>query len=315
MAKKQPTVAHRATTSRTVDLNRVDAFVRVIEAGSFTAAARGSDLPKSSLSRAVKKLERELGVLLVLRTTRKLTLTEAGQLYFERAQGALSSLAEARDQLLEAGSEPRGRVRMTAPSGPTIDGLSRALAEFTRLYPHIEVDCTLTQRRLDLVAEGIDLALRAGVLDDSSLQGRKLGDSPLALYAAPAYLAQRGKPRRLAELARHDCVLFRGSSGTTRWTLDGARGRESVEVHGPLAVDEMAYALALAVCGAGIALLPTNLAKPSLERGELIRVLPKLQQKGGAIYLVHPATRHLPRRVALLRDHLYAALRPLFADG
>lgn len=312
MARRQRTVAASATAPQVVDLNRVDAFVRVMEAGGFSAAARELGVPKSSLSRAVSKLERELGVVLVQRTTRKLAITEAGQLYLDRARAALQLLGEARAQLVEADGEPRGIVRLTAMN----DGgelLADTLADFSRRYPHIQLDCVFTQRRLDLVAEGIDLALRAGVVDDASLQGKKLGDSPLALYAAPSYLAEHGKPRSLRDLAHHHCVLFRQANGTTRWALDGPRGRKSVEVHGAFVVDDLAYARALAERGMGIALVPVMLGEVGVARGLLVRVLPALQQRGGAVYLVHPATRRLPRRVALLRDHLYEALRPRFS--
>lgn len=313
MAKSKRTVAIRTTDAEATDLNCVAAFVRIMEAGGFTAAARIAGVPKSSLSRALSKLERELGVVLVQRTTRKLAITDAGQLYLERAQRALRLLAEARAQLVEADAEPRGLVRLTAPVDTSGSLLADPLADFAARYPRIQVECLFTQRRLDLVAEGIDLALRAGVVDDAELQGRKLGDSPLALYASPRYLAARGTPRRLADLAKHDCVLSRDARGTTRWTLDGPRGRASIEVHGPVIVDGMGYAAALARRGVGITLLPQGFAQPLVAEGELVRVLPSLQQKGAAIYLVHPAARHLPRRVALLRDHLYEALRPRFA--
>jgi DNA-binding transcriptional LysR family regulator len=309
MGRRQRTVAARATVPEVVDLNRVDAFVRVMEAGGFSAAARELGVPKSSLSRAVSKLERELGVVLVQRTTRRLAITEAGQLYLDRARSALQLLGEARAQLVEADGEPRGTVRLTAMN----DGgelLADALADFSRRYPYIQVDCVFTQRRVDLVAEGIDLALRAGVVDDAGLHGKKLGDSPLALYAAPAYVAARGKPRKLSDLTNHQCVLFRAASGIKRWALDGPRGRKSVDVHGQFVVDDMAYARALAERGLGIALIPMLLGDQGVARGQLVRILPALQQRGGAVYLVHPATRHLPRRVALLRDHLYDALRP-----
>ncbi|HEY6878328.1 MAG TPA: LysR family transcriptional regulator [Polyangiales bacterium] len=312
MGARQPTVAKSATVLQTIDLNRVDAFVRVMEAGSFSAAARALGQPKSTLSRAVSKLERELGVVLLQRTTRKLAITEAGQLYLERAQGALGMLAEARAQLVEADVLPRGVVRFTAPPSDLEGMLAAALADFVRLYPGIHVDCVFTPRRVDLLAEGVDLAMRAGTVDDASLAGKKLGDTPLALYAAPSYLAARGTPRRAAQLADHDCILFNGARGRARWRLVGKRGPESVEVRGPINVDDLAYACQLALRGVGIALIPMMVGAPAVMRGELARVLPSLQSPGTAAYLVHPASAHLPRRVALLRDHLYAALKPSF---
>jgi DNA-binding transcriptional LysR family regulator len=312
MARKQPTVARTATVPQVVDLNRVEAFVQVMDAGSFSAAARALGQPKSSLSRAVSNLERELGVVLLQRTTRKLAITEAGQLYLERARSALGMLHEARAQLIESDGEPRGVVRFTAPNDDSANMVIPPLAEFSRLYPGIHVECIFTQRRVDLVAEGVDLALRAGVFDDALLQGKKLGDTPMGLFASPRYLERRGTPRKLAQLAEHDCVLFRGARGRARWTLEGKRGKASVEVRGPINVDELGAAGALVTRGVGIGLLPVMFGHLGVLRDELVRVLPALQTSGAAVYLVHPASLHLPRRVALLRDHLYTAIKPTF---
>jgi DNA-binding transcriptional LysR family regulator len=312
MGARQPTVARTATVSQVVDLNRVDAFVQVMDAGSFSAAARLLGQPKSSLSRAVSKLEHELGVVLLQRTTRKLAITEAGQLYLERARNALSMLADARTQLLEADVEPRGVVRLTAPHDDGEAMMTNALADFVHLYPNIHLECTFTQRRVDLIAEGVDLALRAGRIDDGSLAGRKLGDSPLGLFASPGYLAAHGTPRKLAQLREHECVLFRGARGKARWTLEGKRGKESVEVQGRINVDELAAVCQLALRGVGIGLMPVMFGQRWVLKGELVRVLPSLQTLGEAVYLVHPASPHLPRRVALLRDHLYQSLKPMF---
>jgi DNA-binding transcriptional LysR family regulator len=312
MGSRQPTVARTATLPQVVDLNRVAAFVQVIDAGSFSAAARLLGQPKSSLSRAVSKLERELGVVLLQRTTRKLAITEAGQRYLERARSALGMLADARAQLIDSESEPRGVVRFTAPPDDSTHMMAAALASFTRAHPGIHVDCLFTQRRVDLVGEGVDLAMRAGVIDDASLAGKKLGDTPMALYASPEYVASRGKPRKLAELAEHDCLLFRGARGKSRWTLSGKRGKESVEVTGSIAADHLGAICQLVVHGVGVGFIPSMVGDRGVAEGKLVRLLPSLQAEGSAVFLVHPATPHLPRRVALLRDHLYTSLKPMF---
>lgn len=312
MAARQPTVARTATLPQVVDLNRVASFVQVAEAGSFSAAARLLGQPKSSLSRAVSKLERELGVVLLQRTTRKLAITEAGQRYLERARNALGMLADARAQLIDSESEPRGVVRFTAPPDDSANMLAGALASFTKAHPGIHIDCLFTQRRVDMVAEGVDLAMRAGVMDDASLAGKKLGDTPMALYASPDYVAARGTPRRLAQLVEHDCVLFRGARGKARWTLHGKRGRDTVEVTGPVASDHLGAICQLVSFGAGIGLIPRMVGDRGVAEGKLVRLLPALQAEGSAVFLVHALTPYLPRRVALLRDHLYASLRPMF---
>jgi DNA-binding transcriptional LysR family regulator len=312
MAAPKRTVARRTTISQVADLNQIAAFVRVMEVGSFTAAAEALSLPKSSVSRMVAKLEQSLGVTLMQRTTRKLLITDAGKLYLEQARHALSLLTEAQTRLREAEGEPRGLVRFTAPVDPSGSMLSALLSSFVRKYPCIQLDLLFTQRRLDLVAEGVDLALRAGRLDDSSLVGRRLGYTPLCLVAAPAYLNERGTPRRLAQLSEHECLLFRAQRNRQRWTLTGKRGVESVQVAGAINVDELTYLVHLAREGVGIAMLPELAAEEALREGKLVRVLPSYRQHGSAVYLVHPATPHLPRRVALLRDHLFEPLRTLF---
>ena len=297
-----------------MDLNRVHAFVQVVEKGSFTAAAQSLGLPKSSVSRSVSRLEQDLGVTLLRRTTRTSTLTDAGAAYYERARAAVQQLVEAADAASEAVDEPRGVVRLTAPVDVGGRMLTEPLVRFVRENPRIQLDLILTGRQVDLVAESVDLAVRAGRLADSSLIARRIGAVPLGLFASPDYLARAGKPKRLADLARHACVLFRASAMHTRWTLEGPRGEEAVEVAGPINCDEMSFAVHAAQLGVGVAILPIALAQPGVDEERLVRVLPELGVRGGAIYLVHPAMKHLPRRVQLLRDFLMTELKARY-DG
>lgn len=291
-----------------MDLNDVPLFVRVVESGSFTAAARGAQLPKSSVSRSVARLERELGVRLLQRTTRKLALTEAGQAFFERVRGAVLGFEAAESAVRELGGEPRGTVRLTAPPDIYAFGVPEAIAEFVRRHPAIQVELALTARRVDLVAEGFDLAIRAGRLEDSSLVVRRIGLAPLALFAAPSYLKRRGQPRSVAALAQHDCVLFRAQHGRASWRLSGPDGAHGVEVTGPVHVDEMSFALRACVAGAGIALVPLVLARAAVEGGELRHVLPAYSFEDSPLYIVLPSASFVPRRVALLRDALIKRL-------
>lgn len=310
MGKVERTVA----PIETIDLNRVAAFVRVVETQSFTAAAQLLGLPKSSVSRAVSKLEQDLGVTLLRRTTRRLSLTEAGMLYLGRAREALQLLSEARNAVVEADEEPRGSVRLTATADPSGRMLAAPIARFVRQYPRIHVELVITPRHVDLVEEGVDLALRAGKVDDVSLAGKRIDATPLKLYAAPSYLARRGAPRRLKDLARHDCVLFRGVRGAARWSLSSPGGSESVTVHGPVNADDFPLVARFACEGLGVALLPRVLAMPWLVSGELAPVLPSYQVNSGAFYLVYPASRQLPQRVRLLRDFLFQELRRELAE-
>jgi len=298
-----------------MDLNRVSAFARVVELGSFTAAAKQLGLPKSSVSRTVSRLEEELGVRLLQRTTRTLHLTEAGQAYYERARAALASLEEAASAATNLSAEPRGTVRVAAPADIGIMNLGEVVSRFVRKYPLVHVEVSLSSRFVDLVAEGFDLALRAGKMADSSLVARRIGNDSLGLFASPAYLRRRGRPKTLAELANHDCVLFRGMHGKSEWTLNGPRGEESVTVRGPLNADEMAFVMQSVSAGVGIGLLPIIAVRLAASRGKLpmpVRLMPEYSLAGGSFNIVSPSARFQSASVTALRDFLAAELTALW---
>src|SRR5258708_17286374 len=177
-----------------MDYNAIRLFVRVVESRSVTAAAEALGREKSSVSRAVARLESDLGVRLLQRTTRKLALTDAGQAFYERVRTSVAGVDEAANAVRELGSEPRGVVRMTAPPDVDVLGLGEVIAEFVERHPAIQVDVSMSSRQVDLVAEGFDLALRAGRLMDSSLVARRIGSADLAMFASPQYLKRRGRP-------------------------------------------------------------------------------------------------------------------------
>jgi DNA-binding transcriptional LysR family regulator len=295
---------------RTMDLNRALTFVRVVEDGGFTAAARALRVPKSSVSRSVALLEAELGVRLLQRSTRKVQLTDAGQIYYDQASRALAALVDAAAAVTDLQSSLRGTLRITAPADASAGLLAPIIARFVEQHPAVYVECVLTGRVVDLVAEGIDFAFRAAAITDSSLVARKLAPLDGSLYAAPSYLARHGAPTQVADLAGHECVLFRGDRGRTRWTLSSASGEENVQVHGAISADDFAFVHQACLEGAGIALLPQFLAKPSFARGELARVLPGHLGIRGDWHLVYPTGRYLPRRAAAFRDFMLAALGP-----
>jgi DNA-binding transcriptional LysR family regulator len=293
----------------TIDLNRIRLFVRVAEAGSFTGAARVAGLPKSSVSRAVAALERELAVRLIQRTTRRLQLTEAGRAYYESVSRALSGIDEAAAAVSALQDTPRGQLRITAPPDLGQWLLAPTIARFAMRYPDVQVDVSLTQRLVDLVHEGLDLALRVGKLGDSRLVARPLGHIRAGIFAAPRYLKRRGRPRSVVELAEHECVLFRGVSGRAVWELVGPAGRQRVEVRGAVAADDGQFVREAAVAGQGLTLLPI-FACSRPERPDLVRVLPQYATVGEPLQLVYPTARFLPKRVVLLRDQLLEELPP-----
>lgn len=296
-----------------MDLNRVAVFVSVVAAESFTAAAAKLGVPKSSVSRGVSQLEEELGVRLLERTTRKLSLTEAGQAFYRRAQSAVAGLEEASAEASSLRREPRGTVRMTAPLELGVALLPKLIVDFTRQYPKVQIALSLTSRAVDLVGEQFDLALRAGTLEDSSLVARKVASVDMALYASPEYLDLRGRPESVAELSQHDCILYRSRGGGDTWTLNGPGGDESVEVNGPIQADVMFFLMDAAISGGGIALLPQDVADGEFRAGRLERVLDQHALRGTAYYLLMPSSRLIPSHVILFRDYLLEHLTSFWA--
>jgi DNA-binding transcriptional LysR family regulator len=309
MGQRQPTVATTATITNVANLQQVEAFIRVAEVGSFTLASELLGLPKSSVSRAVSNLERSLGALLIRRTTRKLVVTPAGERYLQSARGALLMLEQAGTTLREDSSVPSGFVRLTTPQDPTGSVVADGLISFAARYPRIQVEVIFTAQRLDLVAEGIDLAVRAGKLDSSTLAGRRVGGAPIILVASPGYLSRRGAPASFSALAEHECVLYRGTKNRQTWAYQKGRRRESVKVSGQFNLNELSTVLYMVKQGVGIARMPLTAALDGLEDGTLVQVLRGAEWEGDSLYVVHPVQRHLPQRVSLLRDHLYEHLR------
>jgi len=291
-----------------MDLNRAATFVKVVEEGGFTAAARALELPKSSVSRSIALFEEELGVLLLRRSTRRVELTEAGRLFYDRAARALAGLEDAQAAVTDLQGSLGGTVRVTAPADAGVWILGPLVAKFVEAHAGVHVDVLLSSRVVDLVAEGVDFALRAAPIADTSLVARRLAPRDTGLFAAPRYVAKRGTPARPAELSAHDCVIFRADHGRAQWRLAGPRGDEVVEVRGRITADDFVFVHQATVCGLGIALMPKFLAAKSVERGELVPVLPAYQGFRGTWHLVYPSARYMPRRATAFRDLILAEL-------
>ncbi|MGE0868583.1 MAG: LysR family transcriptional regulator [Kofleriaceae bacterium] len=289
-----------------MDLNRAATFVRVVEAGNFTRAAEALRVPPSSVSRSVAKLETELGVVLLERTTRHVALTEAGRAYFERAREALAGLEEANSLALDAAREVHGVVRVAMP----VDigaGAGALFAPFLGSHPRIRLELTFTNRGAELVGDLVDIACAIGRLPDSSLVTRRLGNATNKLYAAPGYVKRAGQPRRIADLTRHDAIVTQAFGGGARWELMSAKGLEHVDVTARVVGEGMAFVTDAALTGLGIALLPTWLADRHVAEGKLVPILPKYSIEMPLHVLTH-GSRHLPRRVVLVRDFMIAAM-------
>ncbi len=281
-------------------------FSRVVEAGSFSAAGRQLGAAPSSVSRQINELENDLGARLFHRTTRKLSLTEAGQLYYERASRILIDVDEAKLALSEIGGAPSGILRVTVAASLARLHIMPALADFQSTFPAVKVAVSVTDRMVDLVQEGFDLAIRVGRPRDSSLVARKIGSGRRIVCASPAYLKKAGTPQVPADLANHNCLTFRTHPGSNVWSFRLGRGTLNVRVSGSLFADDGESLVAAAMAGLGLILLPAWLVGVELGEGRLLEVLPEFQiiPKDTPLYALYPHQRHLPPKVRVFIDFL-----------
>lgn len=284
-----------------VDLNDVVLFVDVVQRGSFSAAASGRGVPVSTVSRRIARLEEALGSRLLERTTRRLRVTDAGRQYLAHAERAVDELGQGSDKLHALDASPRGRIRITAPPG-LAPHLTSVLAPFLAAHPAVVLDLDLTDRRVDLLVDGIDIALRSGPVDTPDFVGREVFRSSRALYASPEYLARRGRPKKLADLAAHDLIATRATESGAVWDLRVKQRPQKYLFKPKLVVNELMAARHAARAGIGIVLMPT----PEIDRGELERVLPDVSGPQGGMWLLYPAHRGLTAAVRACVEHLLA---------
>lgn len=289
-------------------LNKLPLFVTVVETGSFTAAADKLNVPKSSVSRAVSRLEAELGVRLLQRTTRQLRLTEAGSRFFQEVQQALRQVASATHELSQWQSSPQGHLRLTLPVELGMQFMGQVLAEFLAQHPQMSLEADLTDRLVDLVAEGVDLGLRIGDFNDAHLIGRRLGQLNGQLFASPAYVARHGMPAHPEDLSQHTPVLFR-QVRQAKWSLQDGKAQCEVPVQGRLSSNNAALQLDALVAGAGIGMLPRFLADTAVQRGDLLPVLPHWRMRLGDLWAVTPSRHHMPPGLRALIDYLATVVR------
>jgi len=283
-----------------LDLNDIAMFVQVVRHGSFAGAARRLGLPPNTVSRRVQQLEAQLGTRLMQRSTRKLTLTSAGQAFHERCAGAVDGLVEAGQQLITGSQQPSGLVRVAATADFFDFFPMEWVADFLAAHPLVRIDFVLSDARADLIAEQIDIAFRGGALPDSGYVGRQLlGARTDGMVASPAYIAARGAPASLQDLANHDCVTSPHPSGRTLWRLAGPGGaEEEVQVAGRFSGNTAQALRKAALAGLGVALLPPTMARLDLEAGRLVPVLPQYQRTGQGLSVLYPSRKHLPLAVS-----------------
>jgi DNA-binding transcriptional LysR family regulator len=279
------------------DLNEILIFSKVVQTGSFTQASKLLNMPKSTVSAKVSSLEKRLGVTLLKRTTRKLHVTEAGQSYLRRCVQGLELIQSAETEAAMVQSEPQGRLRITAPVDFSSPGFRELMREFLKRYPKVEVELLLTDRMVDLVAEGVDVALRAGALEDSTLIAKKLGVSRFVPFASPDYLKKAGKLSHPRDLAKHECLLFTAEDDPSLWVLHRGSERVSIRVSGRIYANNLNMLREFAVSGLGIGLIPTTFCQQEIQKRLLVPILPDWSASTAPIHIVYPAQRFAPRHL------------------
>jgi DNA-binding transcriptional LysR family regulator len=293
-----------------MDLNDIIVFTKVAETKSFTGAADALGLPKSTVSRKLAQLEERLGVRLVQRTTRKLALTEIGEAYYERCQRIVSDIHSAEQLVTDMQASPRGRLRITASVDFSTRFLGGIIAEFLAANSEINIELEATDRLVDLIEDGFDLAVRIGPMPESTLIARRLASLSLVLCASPAYIASRGMPSSIDELDEHDHVLFTPSSRNQTWTL--VNGDQTYEFGRParLASNNFGTVVDVTRRGSGIALISEFIIRGEIKAGTLVEVLPQWRTRPSDVHAVYPARQNLPPRLALFLEHLTKSLNP-----
>ncbi|MCR9846501.1 LysR family transcriptional regulator [Vibrio antiquarius] len=285
-------------------------FYHLIEQGSFSAAARHMSLTKSVVSKRIAKLEQELGVQLLYRTTRTLTLTEAGRAFFTHAKAVYQAVATAEESIVGLSKNLSGNIKVSVP---TISGeliLPQVINEFNQKYPDINIDMDLDNRFVDIVNERFDLAIRTGVLPDSSLIARKLVDANWIVCASPQYLAKHGIPKQPQALDKHNCLVYSyQETGAREWAFKDGDEVYQITVDGNLCTNNSSVLRNVALLGQGIIYVPRVLVYEDLKQGRLIQLFKDETAKCLGIYAVYPYTRQQPEKIKIFIDHLYTSFQ------
>lgn len=293
-----------------MDLNDILVFIRVAETKSFTGAAEHLGLPKSTVSRKLAQLEERLGVRLVQRTTRKLALTDIGEAYYQRCARIVAEISAAEQVVTDMQATPRGRLRISAPIDLASRHVGAMVAGFIAEHPDINVEVEASDRIVDLIEEGYDIAIRFGQLPESTLIARKLGTIQGLLCAAPAYLARRGTPKTIDDLEQHDRLLFTPTPRNQSWTI--AHGDQTYEFGRPARFASNNYGAVrdITIAGGGISMLSDFMVASDLADGTLVHVMPEWAALPTDVHAVYPARQNVPPRLSLFLEHLAKAMNP-----
>ena len=296
--------------------SEMEMFVRVVEAGGFTEAARRASVSKSAVSKQISALEQRLGARLLNRTTRRVSPTEIGLAYYDRATRVLAEAAEADAVAATMQGAPRGELRVSAPHSFGLSRLSAMVAEFVKRHEEMKVHITLGDRFVELISEGYDLAIRIGHLEDSSLKARKIGETRLMLIASDAYLAERGDPQSIDDLTDHELLHYSYLASGRTWRLFTPTGQErQIRAGGRLTVNNGGALLAAAEQGLGVALSPDFVCTDALRAGTVREILPGAGGEPLGIWAVTPPGRYTQPKVRAFVDFLAAGLKEDAAES
>jgi DNA-binding transcriptional LysR family regulator len=285
----------------------MQAFTAVVDAGSFVGAAEALGLSKAAVSRQIADLEARLAVRLLHRTTRKLSLTDEGEVFYARCRELLGDLAEAEAELSARSGQAVGALKVSAPVSFGLMYLAPVWAGFMAAQPQVKLDVTLSDRMVDLVDEGFDIAVRVARLPSSSLVSRKLSSTRMVLCASPAYLQAHGTPRRPSELAQHQVLAYTLMANGDSWEFQGPQGPVVVKVAPRMHSNSGDTCVAAALGHQGLVLQPTFLIADALRSGALVEVMPQYRAMELGIYALYPTRKHVVPKVRLLIDHLVQA--------
>jgi DNA-binding transcriptional LysR family regulator len=283
-------------------------YVAVVDGGSFAAAADKLDISRAMASKQIQKLEEHLGTRLLNRTTRRLSLTETGREFYERSIQIIGDVAEAEQIAGQMTRRPQGVLRVTIPLSYGQHRLGAIIGAYTQAYPQVQLDISLSDRKVDLVEEGLDLAIRIGAMPQSDLIARKIGGVRSIVCAAPAYLARHGAPQLPSDLVRHACLGYTLTGSGTDWRLEGPQGPVLVQISGPIRADNGDIIRLAALGGAGIVFQPHFIVGADIEAGRLVRVLADWQSAEMGVYAVYPSRKHLSAKVRTFVDFLVQSL-------
>jgi DNA-binding transcriptional LysR family regulator len=293
-----------------VTLDELSAFVAVVEALSFTDAAKVIGRDATVISRRIGQLEERLGIRLLSRTTRRVSLTEVGTLYYQRVRALLDELDSAGQEASNFAASPQGLLRVSLPVTFGRRWVAPLLPAFIAQHPKIRVDARFADRYVDVVAEGFDVAIRVGVLRDSTLVAKQIAPFRNLLYASPSYIALQGQPQTPEALAEHACLGFSSHSSWPDWVLKNGSQHRTVRPTGPLISDNSESLLQAAAKGVGIILTPDWLAGPAVRNGELVPVLPQWQgSESGGVYALMPPGRLVPTKTRVFVDEITRAIQ------